>query len=55
MAHFRLIGFAIIGLCAYYETSPDGRDNAIHAQLSLVPELLTGRKDEVTRITFTQL
>lgn len=41
---FPLIGFAMIGLCAHYQTNSDGLKNAIHAQLSLVPESLIGKE-----------
>lgn len=41
---FPLLGFATIGLCAHYQTNPDGLKNAIHAQLSLVAESLTGKE-----------
>lgn len=41
---FPLRGLATFGLCAYSRKDPDGLKNASHAQLSLVPESLTGKE-----------
>ena len=41
---FLVSGFDMVGLCAYYRMDPDGLQNAIHAQLNLVPESLSGKE-----------
>lgn len=41
---FPLSGFAMIGLYVYYRTDLDGLKNAIHAQLNLASESLTGKE-----------